>query len=570
MTLNQKGKTMALNVLMLDTRSSGSEMYLKGSQYSIDDGLARMFIHHGFASLVSGKLVQNDEIDAKLATNASGNIIGIVGSSGEPIRIGNINGLIPFQSFVGSTKNKSVFNTAVAANAAKVAYVGHSIVAGNNQNFYGATTYNLLRRVLKEAFPTVAFTFENYGIGGTNANQFVTGNPATTIAAPSNNVYREFWRNDSGALTTNGSWADKVATFAPDLIFIQFDLNETSVATFATQMQVIIDNINSGARFSAKRPSIVLVSSHTGINNTAVVRGCHKVLRALAKKNQVPLIDGGRVYDILTTAIDPYDLTPSITGEFIFNGAVASGQNLNSSLFESKIGTAFSPTGVTIRDSVSGANLRFYRNKLSKDGANQQEITINAVGGIASLFYRADPLDANYATGTGKQYEIRITTTTVQAFYWPAGSAVAISGATVTLTNGTGTSTKFQMRAEYKGAEHKVTIYAPNGEVKSFEFTDFQRLDDGYNGMGYSGVSGGFFSLGTLGNVSAGYVIEYWDNLQIGIPTYTDADLVGAVNDFTTNQNSVGGNAINHLTNLGTKLVYEPAIFSVVRQLQSS
>jgi hypothetical protein len=504
------------------------------------------------------------------ATDASGNIIGIVGSSGEPIRIGNINGLIPFQSFVGSTKNKSVFNTAVAANAAKVAYVGHSIVAGNNQNFYGATTYNLLRRVLKEAFPTVVFTFENYGIGGTNANQFVTGNPATTIAAPSSSTYREFFQNDSGALTSNGSWADKVAAFAPDLIFIQFDLNESSVTTFATQMQVIIDNINSGARFSAKRPSIVLVSSHTGINNTAVVRGCHKVLRALAKKNQVPLIDAGRIYDILTTATDPYDLMPSVTGEFAFLGTLQSATNLNPTYYESKIGTAYSPTGVTVRDATGGANLRFYRNKLSADGVNQQEYTSNSSATILSLFYRADPLDANYATGTGKQYEVRITTTAVQVYYWPAGSAVAISGASATLTNGIGSSTVFQIRAEYKGAEHKITIYAPTGEIKTIEFTDFQNMDAGYNGWGFSGSSGANLARGAQGGLSAGQVIEYWNNLQIGIPTYTNADLVGAVNDFTTNINSIGGNAVNHLTNLGTKLVYEPAIFSVVRQLQSS
>jgi hypothetical protein len=312
----------------------------------------------------------------------------------------------------------------------------------------------------------------------------------------------------------------------------------------------------------------VLVSSHTGINNTAVVRGCHKVLRALAKKNQVPLIDAGRIYDILTTATDPYDLMPSVTGEFAFLGTLQSATNLSSTYYESKIGTAYSPTGVTVREATGGANLRFYRNKLSADGVNQQEYTSNSSASILSLFYRADPADANYATGTGKQYEVRITTTAVQVYYWPAGSAVAISGASATLTNGIGSSTVFQIRAEYKGAEHKVTIYAPTGEIKTIEFTDFQKMDAGYNGWGFSGSSGANLARGAQGGLSAGQIIEYWNNLQIGIPTYTDADLVGAVNDFTTNINSVGGNAINHLTNLGAKLVYEPAIFSVVRQLQ--
>ena len=222
-----------------------------------------------------------------------------------------------------------------------------------------------------------------------------------------------------------------------------------------------------------------------------------------------------------------------------------------------------------MRDASLGTSLRFYRNVLSPDGANQNEITTNTVSTVASLFYRADPLDANYATGTGAQYELRITGTTVQAYYWPDGSAVAISGATVTLTNGAGISTKFQMRIEYKGANHKATIVAPTGEVKSFEFVDYQRLDAGYNGWGYSGSSGGFFGIGTVGNVSAGQVLEYWGAQDYGASVLNDADILGSVNDWSSSYTSSGGNAINHPTNFGHKLIYEHAFYDVARQLQA-
>lgn len=478
----------------------------------------------------------------------------------------------PFPTFIGSATSKTVWTAAVAANAAKVAFVGHSIAAGNNQNFMGATVYNLIRNALKEAFPNVVFTFENYGIGGTKAADFL-GNPNTTITAPSNNVYRENWQNDSGAITSVAAWANKVATFAPDLLFMQFDLNEIDHVAFGNAIQANIDDITGNVRWASKRPTIVLISSHTGkINGAttpAVVRNCHKVLRALAKKNKLPLIDAGRIYDVLTTGVDPVNLVPVVTGETFWRGSLAATSILNPSLYESKIGTAYSPTGTTVRDQANGSTLRAYRKKLVVDGANQQEVTVSTVNGIASVFYRADPGDVNYATGTGAQYEIRITATTVQAYYWPAGSAVAISGATVTLTNGTGNTTKFMMRVEYKGANHRVVIVAPTGEVKSFEFVDYQRLGEGYNGFGYSGAGAGFFHAGALGNVTSGQVLEFWDTLPLNHISHTEEQILGSVSDWATNVDSLGGNTINHTTNFGTKVVYEYALYDTLRQLQT-
>lgn len=561
--------TMRVTILSTVMGESGS-LLTAGSTYTVGDQFGQELVKSGRATDTDRALaVPQTELKPYFATDPlTGAITGLVGPGGYPIA----NFRPPFPTFVGSATSKTVWTTAVAANAAKVALVGHSVAAGNNQNYLGSSVYNLIRSALKEAFPNVVFTFENYGLGGTKAADFL-GNPNTTIAASSNNTYRENWQNDSGAITSAAAWANKVATYAPDLLFMQFDLNEIDHVAFGNAVQANIDDIAVNARWTAKRPSIVLISSHTGKTNgpttPAIVRNFHKVLRALARKNKVALIDAGRIYDVLTTAVDPVNLVPVVTGETAWRNSLASASVLDSTLYESKIGTAYSPTGTTVRDQASGANLRAYRKRLTTDGANQQEITINAVGGIASIFYRADPNDANYATGTGVQYEIRITTTTVQAYYWPSGSAVAISGATVTLTNGTGSSTKFMMRVEYKGANHRVTIIAPTGEVKSFEFMDYQRLDAGYNGFGYSGVSGGFFAGGTLGNVSSGQVLEYWDTAPLSHISHTEAQILGSTSDFATNVDSVGGNAINHPTNLGTKIVYEYALYDTLRQLQA-
>lgn len=477
--------------------------------------------------------------------------------------------------FAGSRTSKTVFDAAVAANAAKVAYVGHSIAYGGNQNYYGATVYNMLRNSLKEAFPNVTFTFEDYGIGGTKAADFL-GNPNTTIAAPSTSVYREYWQRDSGAITTAEAWANKVAAFAPDLIVMHWDLNEVNVNTFATAVQANIDDINANARWT-KRPSIVLVSSHTGKTNgattQAIVRGCHRALRTLARKNKVALIDAGRIYDILTTGIDPRNIFPVVSGEIGFAGRVTAAANLPTAYYDAKINTPYSPTGTTIRTNPAGSPLRFYRSRLCADGAIQGQCTNGAITGTISVLYRADPTDANYATGTGSQYEIRIydngTNSIVQAYYWSAGVATAISGATVTLTNRLGSNTQFQIRAEFKGCNHKVTVYAPSAEIQIFEFVDYNSVVSGYSGWDIGGTSGGFWSVGITGGLSAGDVIEFWDTINYGYIPYSDTTLVGAINDWTTNPFSQGGNAVNHLTNLGYKVIYEPAFHDVMRQLQA-
>jgi hypothetical protein len=472
----------------------------------------------------------------------------------------------------GSVTNKTVFTTAVAANAVKVAYVGHSIAAGNNQNFYGASVWNLLRRALSEAFPSAVFTWGNYGLGGKDAGDFL-GNPNTTITAPATTQYRENWQNDSGALTSAASWANKVAAFQPDLMFLQFDLNETSASTFATNIQAIIDDIAVNARWTSKRPSIVLVSSHTGKDNggitQSIVRQCHKALRTLARKNKLPLLDAGRVYDLLTTGIDPASLIPYVSGEIALAGRVTAAGNLPTAFYESKVGTAYSPTGTTVRHTTGGQPLLFYRSRLATDGAVQGGITPGGASAVPSLFYRADPNDANYATGTGKQYEIRVTGTTVQAYFWVGGSAVAISGATVTLTNGVAASL-MQIRVEYKDGCHTATIYAPSNEIKVLEFFDCQYIGPGYVGWGVYGAGGGSWNVGTGGGIqSDGCIVEFWDSLPAQAAPMTDSALVGAVSDWATTPASTGGNAINHLTNLGYKLIYEPAALFIMRQLQS-
>lgn len=472
--------------------------------------------------------------------------------------------------------NKTAWTAAVGAGSGKVAVVGHSIIAGNNQNFYGATVYNAIKRVLGAAFPATTLDFRNYGIGGTRADQFTTGgNPNTTITAAAATQYREFWEADSGSLTTNGSWLSKVQTYAPDLVFIQFDLNETNYSTFGNSLVSML----TGMAGWAKPPTIVLGTSHVGLTNGPVtpglVRQCHRVTRAIAKRFRCYLYDAGRMYDLLTGQPDPVYIVPVVSGEMALLGQVPNNGNVPTSLIDNIVGTAFSPTGATIRNVTGGQPFRFNRRVATVDGANQQAFTLSATTGVASLFYRVQPNDANYATGTGGQYEIRVsdngTNTVMQAYYWPAGSAVAISGATFNFATRIGTNTKFQIRVEYRGCEHTVKVFNPtSGTYQEFTFFDHQNLEPGYNGVGIAGTGAGFIDVGSLASgVSAGIVFEQWSAASGGFRVFTDAELVGEASSVWNNSfNGAGGNGINHLTNFGQKVIYDYPLIDCIKALQ--
>lgn len=58
-----------------------------------------------------------------------------------------------------------------------------------------------------------------------------------------------------------------------------------------------------------------------------------------------------------------------------------------------------------------------------------------------------------------------------------------------------------------------------------------------------------------------------WDRPPSYGAIMSKADLLGTVSDFGTNPNSYGGNSINHVTGVGTKLVYEPALANVLSKL---
>lgn len=488
--------------------------------------------------------------------------------------------------------NTSVWKTARDAGTARVAVIGHSIVEGDNQNFLGASFYNLLRRHMRRAFPDVTLAFENFGISGTKAGDFSTYVSTTnfSFAAPGATQYRQHWQTIT-ATTASKLWRTYVQDWAPDIVFLAWDLNETVPSTFATNMQAIIDNIRTGngwngngtagsavvGNASTKRPTIVLVACHTGTDTTGVVYQCSQIIRDLAYKNSCPLIDAARVYEILTSGIDPAG-SPAVTGEFAFKQYATtpsgSGFLLDPTYWKSWVGTGFLTSGATVRDLNTGAALEIerYINAVGSttgitDGSVQVNVNVNTAGGIPFVRYRADPTDANYAVNnTGQCYYVEIATTTLSLIYRASGGGTTTLG-TLTLANGTGTNTVFTIRVDFNGGRHHVEVYAPTGEFQTLDVFDFSYIGPGFSRIGYRGTGGCFFNTATLGNKSQGVILERWDRVPTFGTTFTDAQLLGTTNDFTTNANSYGGNAVNHMTGPGTKIVYEPCIQNLLVKL---
>lgn len=491
--------------------------------------------------------------------------------------------------------NTSVWKTARDAGTARIAVIGHSIVEGDNQNFLGASLYNLLRRHLRRAFPEVTPVFENFGISGSKAGDFstfvsTTGTGQFSFSAPGATQYRQHWQTIT-ATTAAKLWRTYVQDWAPDIVFLAWDLNETDPNTFATNMQAIIDNIRTGngwngdgsagsavlVNASTKRPTIVLIACHTGTDVNGIVFKCSQVLRDLAYKNSCPLIDAARVYEILTSGVDPAG-SPAVTGEFAFKQYATtpsgSGFLLDPTYWKSWVGTGFVTSGATVRDLSTGAALEVERfiNAAGgttgiTDGSVQINVNVNAVGGIPFIRYRVDPTDANYAVNnTGQCYYVEISGTTLSLIYRASGGGTTTLG-TLTLVNGTGTNTVFTVRVDFNGGRHHVEVYAPAGEFQTLDVFDFKYLGSGFSRIGYRGTGGCFFNTATLGNKSQGVILERWDRVPTFGTTFTDAQLLGTVNDFATNANSYGGNAVNHMSGPGTKIVYEPCIQNLLLKL---
>lgn len=482
-----------------------------------------------------------------------------------------------------SVKSMTTLLTALAAGTCKVAHVGHSHTEGMNENWFGATQYELRKRLMRQAFPSVTFNHCNFGIGGATIANFADRADTTGVVSTNTSVgtikpfyrpanspsrYRPSWIDDAGTFngaTTNGkSWRNYVLAFAPDIVFLQFDLNDFSVslAAFKASYQDVIDDFNIHADWSAKRPSLVLVISPTCVTDQVATRKIFLVIRELARVNNLPLIDCARVYDILTTGYDPMTRQVSAEAYFRYDGTYNSAVtfNLNTNYWHNLLGVGRVSAGGILSD-VSSTYLLTLRKRLAKDLQIGGLFICYSANPRPVLMYRANPI----STGSAfyMYYFVQITGSTLGLYYKDI-SGVTNTIATTTIT-ALATNTNIRIDVLVDNCRHIVKI---DGIVE-LDVIDYSDLSAGWAGFGnnYAFSDGGWSKGTSVYNCS---LIEYYDTIKIAQPKYTDGDLCNTVSDFATNPDSEGGSAAKHLKTNAHEVVYAPPIIDWLKQVQSA
>lgn len=471
------------------------------------------------------------------------------------------------------------FKTAIIANACTVSLLAHSIGASANQAPISSGVFRLLKNRIKQFFPGVTFTFNDLAIGGTTAAQPLSWTTPTNFTVPSTTKtnYEERWVGISQS--AGKLWMQYVADTAPDLLILQFDLNETNVQTFRTSLLALINDVDTDARWTAKRPSLMVIISHTGTNTPSIIRGCHRVARGICAEKGIPYADAGRLYDILTTGYETLDFLCNFDAELFMRvasagpslGQVAIGGGaftLDPTFWDvSNFGT--SPTGSDLR-SLDSNPMRVLRKRNCTDGAIQQQASSFNASNTFSLFYRVDPSDANYSAGTGQAYEVRLSGTTVKLYHRASGGATTELGS-MTIANGVSSSSTHLIRAEYRGDRHYIECVDNGNVLTSLEVRDGRIIQDGYQGMGTTGGTTARWTVSTT-NQKQSSVMEFGNPVQIGGVAFSDKDLVGfgGSNDFINTAGAIEGNGTNHPTGLGLAYLYEPAVSSCLEAIQAA
>lgn len=443
----------------------------------------------------------------------------------------------------GRAGNLDTINAALVARSASVVFWGDSITEGISQIAYEDSYAGLLERTLRDQFSEVGWTFANYSISGTST---ADANNAAYVGAASDSYPTQFYRTagsqnifaapnatlwPSGS-TNAKSWRDHIKDASPDLLIIAFGANEvgTSISTFASNLKALI----TYSQTWTKKPSIALVTNLQPTRKSAPWSGYQvqlqaiaDAIRSVAEEVGVSLIDANRMHLAYRDGVDIGRLRNRMS--YTFSGGFTENWPngwLSSGVAPTVSGTynlTFSGAGNTVKQQ-SERDLRLSAVFIPAVAANS----------AFQFVYRTDGADTN-------AYTAQVTTnaggTASTCILYYNNSAIA-SGVVTTVTNGE--QVKFEL--EVRGARHIVKVRG----VTVVDVYDYQRLAPGFFGIGFGAGSG------TVAN----WVSKAGNQRVIGYQQLTDDLVYGSVDDFLTNYDSLGGDAIHHPSALGHYAIY--------------
>lgn len=450
----------------------------------------------------------------------------------------------------------TTIDAAINAGAAKAVFWGDSISEGISQIAYEDSFVGLICEYLKDSAPNVSWSFENYSIAGS-----ATGDAANAsyVGAASDSYPTQFYRTagstnvgnfqpgtdlwPSGS-TIGKSWRQHIRDAAPDILFIAFGANETATAKtdFYNNLSSILVYIGGWTKI----PSIVFVTNLCPTRSVAPwstyqdqLRNIASITRQVARQNNHSLIDANRLHHVFRDGVDV--CRPSKRLSYNFSGGFTDA-------WPSKWETSGSTPVVT-----GSYNLLFSSPgvTLKQDKARDVCLSASFTNGIAAnsvfaLLYRADHVGSNdnYTVSLITNSTASLSTCVLYYNLTPIAS-----GTVATVSNGE----TVKIEVECVGSRHIVKVRG----ITSIDVVDFSKLDAGYYGIQWGSGSG----------VASNWVARVGSYRVVGAPRLTDAIVYGKVNDWLTNDASLGGDTFHHPTAIGHHAIYFGAALGLLKHL---
>lgn len=444
----------------------------------------------------------------------------------------------------------TALRAAIAAGTAKICFAGDSNTEDGDNidpslNLVG-THRQIIQEKLLDFFPTVAWSFPNYGLrsrtlgmfasatytGQTGAENQATGFLRTASTHP-------YWGDGTGSVSGK-TWLNHVRDAAPDAVVLHFGLNPQLDLDFAAAL----DTVRTAIAGWAKVPSIIIVAPmrpHPLYQDQYRPQRLGRLIRYYARRYGWALIDTCRVHNIIR---DGFDET---AGDWVYHGA----NNLTwSNEWIAAGGTVTAPDNFT---RVFGAN-SFLRLPINAHDVSIQmtvDATNTGVTGIPHLRARDESQLAQAGTFPGYAWGQQ-TGFSIRAY----DGAVDVGSFTTTAAAGDTLIFKcLGSRLELWIRKAGQTNWARGVAVNQFK----------NNAAGHIVV--GSFGGTTGGLVMSNPRILYATPRRMS-PVVTDETILGPYNNGALTLNMpYGGNGANHPGTIGTRWLFGPGYSALMRAL---
>jgi lysophospholipase L1-like esterase len=429
----------------------------------------------------------------------------------------------------------SQFSRALAAGLVKIVIAGDSIAEGKSQVNPDDSWVMVFVRALRAAYPGVTFVVANMSLAGRG-----TGNLASDgyvgIAGPDNpevGFYQAPGSQSTGhwpaGSTIGKTWKEHIRDQAPDLIIQPLGMNDltgtsndnAAVTKLCLDYYRTFPKVPSVALMTPMQPSN-LIPPFDGFQER--IRANAEIYRGICAQFNLTLLDANRLCFLYRDAVD---IVNTKGHRRLIDGFPTGWTKLSGSGY-SISGGVLTGSGITRRDEAC--------RDVYIDVAFTLSNYTTMVPGVEYRMDLATPANA---------YTVQIQSGTTVILYWQ--STVLSSDLIAPLVNGA----PVRIEVKCRGAQHRIYV----NRALVLTWYDYNKLSEGATAVSIDGGSGAI----------SNYTMVKFEPLAVGRQMFSQGDLLGYVNDFDTNPDSLGGSAGNHPSALGHSVMYADACLPMFR-----